>query len=255
MKEPTPFLSIDSLFKTYKDRYGTSVNALNGVSLEIRQGEIFSLLGVNGAGKTTLSSILATQHPPTSGDVRFKGQSIYQDLMGYRMAMGFCPQKQNLDVDLNVEDNLLFAGRYYLIPEDTLRERVNYLLAKLELQRYRTFAVNSLSGGNKQRLLIARALIHQPELVLLDEPTVGLDPDIRRKLWALIKSLKMAGITVILTTHYLDEAEQLSDRICILDKGHIILLESLAKLKEQHQRASLEELFLQLTATAPEHSE
>jgi len=248
MNNAQPFLFIDSVFKTYRDKNGSLIQALDGVSLEIQQGEIFSLLGVNGAGKTTLSSILATQHPPTSGDIWFKGQSIYKNLMEYRAAVGFCPQKQNLDVDLNVHDNLLFAGRYFLMPEHEIRERSDYLMQVLELDRYRTFAVNSLSGGNKQRLLIARALMHKPELVILDEPTVGLDPDIRRKLWALIKSLKSLGITIILTTHYLDEAEQLSDRVCILDKGKIIVLESLANLRMMHNMTSLEELFLKITA-------
>jgi ABC-2 type transport system ATP-binding protein len=185
-------------------------------------------------------------HPATSGTIFFHGKSIYQDLNRYRRSLGFCPQKQNLDSELTVEENLIFAGRYLLMPEDTIKQRVQELLEQLELTRYASFQVSSLSGGNKQRVLIGRALVHKPEVVILDEPTVGLDPDIRRTLWALIRSLKDMGITVILTTHYLDEAEVLSDRICILHKGKIRLIESVTMLKERHQISNLEEIFIKL---------
>lgn len=240
-----PLLQIQNISKVYRT-HQKEVTALSNVSLTIKQGEIFGLLGVNGAGKTTLSSIVATLHPPTSGDILFNGESIYRNLATYRHALGFCPQTQNLDMFLTVEQNLLFAGRYYLMPEVKIRSRIQELFDQLELTRYAHFNVNALSGGNKQRLLIARALIHNPQLVILDEPTVGLDPDIRKKLWFQIKALKEQGITVILTTHYLDEAEILSDRICILHKGQIILIESVEKLKEQHKQQKLEEIFIRL---------
>lgn len=242
----TPILTITNLSKTYQDKK-TTVHALKDVSLTINEGEIFGLLGVNGAGKTTLSSILATLHPATSGSIVYKGQSIYTSLNDYRKQLGFCPQNQNLDTELTVYENLLFAGRYFLIPESTIKQRITDLMRQLELERYADFDIDSLSGGNKQRVLIARALLHNPEIVILDEPTVGLDPDIRRKLWDLIKSLKTMGITVILTTHYLDEAEVLSDRICILHKGTIKLIESVQVLREQHKMAHLEDIFLKLT--------
>lgn len=219
-------LQIENVSKTYKTDHRI-VNALDNVNLTIQKGEIFGLLGVNGAGKTTLSSIIATLHPPTSGDILFNGISIYKNLMGYRKALGFCPQKQNLDPFLNVRDNLIFAGRYFLMPEAEIQKRVNELMELLELTRYAEFEINQLSGGTKQRVLIARALMHNPQIVLLDEPTVGLDPDIRRKLWQIIKTLKNKGITIILTTHYLDEAEYLSDRVCILSKGKVQLINQL----------------------------
>lgn len=242
---PHEFLVVDSVTKVY----GTGVNAvrvLNEVSLTINAGEIFSLLGVNGAGKTTLSSIIATLHPPTAGDIRFKGVSIYKNLAQYRQNFGFCPQKQNLDEDLTVYENLLFAGRYLLMEEASIVKRIDELMGSLELARYASYKIEALSGGNKQRVLIARALMHNPAIVLLDEPTVGLDPDIRRKLWELILSLKRQGITIILTTHYLDEAEVLSDRLCILDKGKIRLVTAMQDLKQKYQMASLETIFLQL---------
>jgi ABC-2 type transport system ATP-binding protein len=238
-----PIISVKNLSKSYFS--GKSpVHALQNVSLDIMQGEVFGLLGVNGAGKTTLSSILATLHPATSGHVLYNDKSIYQDLMNYRRALGFCPQSQNLDTYLTVEENLIFAGRYFLMSESDIAARTKELMQQLELTRYAQFEVDQLSGGNKQRLLIARALMHRPKIVILDEPTVGLDPDIRKKLWDIIKQLKANGITVILTTHYLDEAEYLSDRICILHRGKVKLIESLKDLKERHQQQKLEDIFL-----------
>jgi len=244
-------LRINNLTKIYHTNEHT-ISALDNINLDIYRGEVFGLLGVNGAGKTTLSSILATLHPPTSGDVLFNDTSIYTNLMQYRKALGFCPQQQNLDQFLTVEENLIFAGRYFLMPQEIIEKRVGYLLDKFELNRYATFSINELSGGNKQRLLIARALIHSPDIVILDEPTVGLDPDIRRKLWQYIRDLKQMGITIILTTHYLDEAEYLSDRICILHQGKVILIESVKNLKKYHEKKKLEDIFLELLAKQSE---
>ncbi len=241
----TPFLSIENVTKIYRSE-SHPVTALDDVSIIINKGEVFGLLGVNGAGKTTLSSILATLHPPTSGDILFNGVSIYKELMTYRHSLGFCPQTQNLDMFLTVEENLLFAGRYFLMPEQEIKHRTKELLEIFELTRYAFFNVNSLSGGNKQRLLIARALMHNPKLVILDEPTVGLDPEIRKKLWHIVRELKNKGITVILTTHYLDEAEFLSDRICVLHHGKVSLIESLDKLKAEHGENKLEDIFIKL---------
>lgn len=245
----SPILDIKNVSKTYKDKHNP-VFALNNVSLTINAGEILALLGVNGAGKTTLSSILATLHPATSGDVLFKGRSIYDNsnLLTYRKALGFCPQKPNLDSYLNVQDNLIFAGRYYLMPQEKIAQRAQELMEKFELTKYAKFNINALSGGYKQRLSIARALMHYPEIVILDEPTVGLDPNIRRQLWDVIRELKKNGVTVILTTHYLDEAEQLSDRACILSRGKVILIESIKNLKERHNKElSFEDVFIELT--------
>jgi ABC-2 type transport system ATP-binding protein len=241
----TPLIQIQNISKIYQSE-NKPVIALDNVIMEIKKGEVFGLLGVNGAGKTTLSSILATLHPPTSGTILFNGTPIYDDIMQYRHALGFCPQSQNLDMFLTVEQNLLFAGRYFLMPEEKIISRAQELMEQLELTRYKDFEVNALSGGNKQRLLIARALMHNPQLVLLDEPTVGLDPDIRKKLWHIIRGLKDMGVTVILTTHYLDEAEFLSDRICVLHRGKVVLIESLKALKEKYFENKLEDIFLKL---------
>lgn len=243
---PNPILSIKNIEKCYVDRLKT-VKALNGVSIDIFPGEVFALLGSNGAGKTTLSTILATLHPPTSGDILFNGVSIYKDLDCYRRALGYCPQRPNLDNELSVEDNLIFAGRYYLLDEYDLKERVTQLLEQFELTRFSQFLVKALSGGYRQRLLIARSLIHSPSVLVLDEPTVALDSNIRRQLWRSIRDLKDQGVTVILTTHYLEEAEALADRVCILERGNVVLTGDTQGLMRQFEKNNLEEVFLHLT--------
>ncbi|MGE0010551.1 MAG: ABC transporter ATP-binding protein [Candidatus Babeliales bacterium] len=241
----TILLSIRDVYKIYKDKKRL-VNALDGVSLDIYEGEILSLLGVNGAGKTTLSSIIATLHPLTSGTVLYKNKSIYDNIISYRQSLGFCPQSPNLDPDLSVRDNLVFAGRYFLMPEVYVQERTDTLLEQFNLTRYKDFSVNALSGGYKQRLLIARAIVHNPKLLILDEPTVGLDPDIRHNMWEVIKGLNKQGMTILLTTHYLEEAEILADRVCILGRGKIVMMATVQDLKQKHKKESLEEVFLEL---------
>ena len=231
--------------KNVKKRYGAK-EALKGVSLDIYQGEIFGLLGVNGAGKTTLSSIIATLHPATEGDVEFEGQSIYANLAQYRRKLGFCPQRPNLNPMLTLEQNLRFSGQYYQLTADQINERFEKLVQQFELKPYLHQKAQVLSGGYKQRFMIARALMHNPRLVILDEPTVGLDPHIRRQLWNKIKELKQDGITVILTTHYLDEAEQLADRVCVLDQGMIKLIDTPDKLKADFKMQNLEDVFIAL---------
>jgi len=238
-------LQLHDITKRYYAKEIT-IDALKGVSLDLHEGEIFGLLGVNGAGKTTLSSIVATLHPPTTGTLTLHGQSIYDDVLGYRRLLGFCPQKPNFERNLTVQEHLEFAGRFYLMDEQAIALRVDELLRQFDLTKYANAKPTILSGGYKQRLLIARALVHRPRLVILDEPTVGLDPHIRRHLWNFIKQLKEEGVTVILTTHYLDEAEYLSDRVCILDQGRIVAIDTPEKLMRDHTESTLEKVFLAL---------
>jgi len=219
---------------------------LKGVSLDVYKGEILGLLGVNGAGKTTLSSIIATLHPPTEGDIEFEGRSIYEDVATYRYKMGFCPQRPNLNPELTLEQNLRLSGSYYGMSKEQIDTRLEQLIKQFGLQQYLHQKANVLSGGFKQRFMIARALMHNPQLVILDEPTVGLDPHIRRQLWQQIRDLKQLGVTVILTTHYLDEAEQLSDRVCVLDGGLIRLIETPDNLKADFNMKNLEDVFIAL---------
>jgi len=238
-------LRIANVHKTYTTKQGV-FNALKGVSLDVQQGEILSLLGVNGAGKSTLSSIIATLHPATSGTILYRGASIYDDITDFRRKIGYCPQKPNLNPMLTLEQNLWFAGKCYGVTDDQLRERIAQLVKQFELGAYLKEHASLLSGGYKQRFMIARSLIHNPEFIILDEPTVGLDPHIRRNLWDVIKNLKADGITVLLTTHYLDEAEKLSDRVCILDKGQIKLIDTPDKLLADFKQSNLEDVFMEL---------
>jgi ABC-2 type transport system ATP-binding protein len=238
-------IKIKNLIKEYRTKKD-KIRALRGVSLDIYEGEILGLLGVNGAGKTTLSSIITTLHPPTSGEVHFGEKSIYDNVDFFRKKVGFCPQKANLINELTVKENLVFAGRYFDMTEKEIAKRVKELVKKYDLSKYLNSKPAVLSGGYRQRVLLARSLIHNPSLVILDEPTVGLDPHIRLQLWENIKELKRENVTVILTTHYLEEAEMLSDRICILDKGQIKLLDTPQNLKTKYKKKKLEDVFIQL---------
>lgn len=240
------FIKITSVKKEYINDQVTK-QALNGVSLDIYRGKILGLLGVNGAGKTTLSSILAGIHPATSGDILYQGASIYDDIVSYRRMVGFCPQKPNLDEMLSLEENLFFAGRFYGIPVNEVKERMNTLIEQFNLQEYAQAKASVLSGGYRQRFLIARSLIHHPQLIILDEPTVGLDPQIRRELWQHILWLKARGSSIVLTTHYIEEAEGLADRVCIIDAGKIKAIDTPDNLKKAHNSDRLEHVFLALT--------
>jgi ABC-2 type transport system ATP-binding protein len=231
--------------KNIKKNYGSS-QVLKGINLEIYKGEILSLLGVNGAGKTTLSSIIATLHPASEGDIEYQGTSIFKNIPDFRFRLGYCPQKPNLNPMLTLEQNLIFAGKFYGMQEHEIKNRITQLVKQFELEKYLQQKAQVLSGGYQQRFMIARSLIHNPEFLILDEPTVGLDPHIRRNLWELIKNLKADGISILLTTHYLDEAEKLSDRVCILDKGQIKLIDTPDKLMSDFKQKNLEDVFIEL---------
>lgn len=232
--------------KIYKLGSGRELQALKNVTLSIHEGEIIGLLGVNGAGKTTLSSILATLHPSTAGEVLFEGRSIYQDLAHYRRHIGFCPQRPNVSPYLTLEESLFFAGELYGLAPATIAARTQQLMQDFSLTPYASHTIKSLSGGYKQRFMIARTLMHQPRVVILDEPTVALDAPVRRYLWNVIRELKGAGVTVILTTHYLEEAEELADRVCLLHRGEIILVDTPQNLKTKFAAHDLESVFLAL---------
>jgi ABC-2 type transport system ATP-binding protein len=234
-------LQVHNITKQYGNRA-----ALSDVSLDLYQGEIITLLGANGAGKTTLSSIIASLHPPTSGDIIYNGQSIYKDIIAYRSILGSCPQKPNFSSAITVREHLYFAGRYFLMKPNDIESQTTRLMKQFNLNEYANASPSILSGGFKQRLLIARALMHRPRLVILDEPTVALDPHIRRQLWDVIKSLKKENVTVLLTTHYIDEAEILSDRVCVLDRGTVRLIDTPAQFMSNYHAAKLEDVFLQI---------
>lgn len=238
------FIRAHKVCKTYYDKKRVFKDALKSVTLDIHEGEVLGLLGVNGAGKTTLVSILSTLHPPTGGDVEWNGASVYTNLLEYRKIIGLCPQHPNLEANLSLGEMLIFSGRCYGLTKPEAEERKNELLKQFNLEEYAKANVDQVSGGYRQRFLIARCLMHRPQLVILDEPTVGLDSHIRRELWEVIRILKKEGISVLLTTHYLDEAEQLSDRICLIHEGTIRTVDTPDNLKKRHQKNNLEEVFL-----------
>lgn len=241
--------NIKKEFISIENKAKIKIEALKGISIYIYEGEIISLLGQNGAGKTTLLSIIATLHPATSGDILFKDNSIYKNIktvLTFRRNLGYCPQKANFEPGLTVEEILIFSGRYFNLNEDLIKKRVMLMLEKFDLYKYKKSDPNILSGGYRQRLLIARALIHDPKLLILDEPTIAMDPEIRRNLWQEIITLKKQGITILLTTHYLDEAETLSDRVAILDKGLIKVTGTPRELKKIYNKAKLEEIYLNI---------
>ena len=238
------FLQINQVTKTYCDGRRILKKALQGISLDLYQGEVLGLLGVNGAGKTTLVSILATLHPPTSGEILWNGVSIYDALLPFRSVVGYCPQHPNIEKEFSLGESLVVSGRCYGLSKGEAEERKRELARDFSLEPYLDATLDQVSGGYRQRFLIARALMHRPRLVILDEPTVGLDSHIRRELWGVISNLRNQGITVILTTHYLDEAEKLSDRICLIHEGTVRVTDTPENLTKQHQKNSLEEVFL-----------
>ena len=239
-------LKIQKLTKSYFEKKKVVTRALKGIDLDIKEGEILTLLGVNGAGKTTLSSIIASRHPPTTGDVLWNDKSIFKQLTKYRQNVGLCPQKPNLDSRVTLAENLYYSGLCYGLSKEQSNSRVAQLLDQFDLETYAKSLVTTLSGGYRQRFLIARTLIHHPKLIILDEPTIGLDPHVRHNLWETIKELKKTGTTILLTTHYLDEAEYLADRVCIIDHGQIKHIDTPEALIKAHKKQNLESVFIHL---------
>jgi lipooligosaccharide transport system ATP-binding protein len=202
-------------------RFG-SVRALGGLDLKVPGGICYGLLGPNGAGKSTAMRILTGQAVADAGEVEVLGYQLPAESKLARARMGVCPQESNLDVDLRVRDVLSVFARLYRVPAVARADAVERALALAGLQARAADRALTLSGGMQRRLLIARALIHEPDLVLLDEPTVGLDPQVRHELWSLILSLREQGTTVLMSTHYIEEAERLADRVAIMSAGRVV---------------------------------
>lgn len=221
-----------------------SVRAVDNLSLKIDRGEVFGLLGKNGAGKTTTIKMLTLQLKPTAGEIFFEGRPIPNNELFIKNLLGVVPQHLNFDQDLTVEENLELHARLHHLPKIERHTQIDKLLKFVELEKVRRSFVRELSGGMKRRLLIIRALIHRPKILFLDEPTVALDPQVRRKIWELINDLKAQGITIVLTTHYIEEAETLCDRVAILNRGKLVALDTTENLCAGR---SLEEKFLALT--------
>jgi lipooligosaccharide transport system ATP-binding protein len=196
--------------------------ALDGVDLEVARGECVGLLGANGAGKSTLVRAITGTAPIEAGTIRVLGHDVAREARAVKRRTGVVPQDDNLDAELTVRENLLVFARFFDIGGRAARARADHLLETFALDEKADARVEQLSGGMRRRLLVARALVGQPELLVLDEPTVGLDPAVRRDLWAKLRALKETGVTQLLTTHYMDEAERLCDRIVVMDRGRIV---------------------------------
>jgi lipooligosaccharide transport system ATP-binding protein len=199
-------------------RFG-SFTAVNGIDFELYRGEAFGFLGPNGAGKSSTMRMLACVSPPSEGSLRILDMDPVRDGSSIRGRLGVVPQEDTLDVELTVRENLLVYGRYFGLPRNVIRERTDQLLEFVQLADRGNAKVDDLSGGMKRRLTIARSLINDPDIIILDEPTTGLDPQARHVVWDRLYRLKQRGVTLILTTHYMDEAEQLCDRLVVMDHG------------------------------------
>ena len=226
-------LSVKNLNKYYSKKTSNSIKALDDLNLEVKEGEIFGLLGPNGAGKSTFINILAGTVVKTSGSVEVWGFNIDRNPRQARASIGIVPQEVNLDPFFNPRDLLeLHAGLYGVKKEDRITDTI---LKLVSLDKEAKSYSRSLSGGMKRRLLVAKALVHQPPIVILDEPTAGVDVELRKKLWENVSELNKKGVTIILTTHYLEEAEKMCDRIGILNNGSLVALDSTKNLIDRIQ--------------------
>ena len=234
-----PALKVDNLVKRYGD-----FTAVDGISFQVQEGEFFGLLGPNGAGKTTTINATVGLAKITSGSIALFGHDVERDWRTARRQVGLAPQEYNFDRYLNIRDVLIFQAGYYGIRGKAVQQRADMLLERFDLASKAKQPYIKLSGGMKRRLTLARALIHEPRLVILDEPTAGVDVELRLELWSLLRELNTNGTTIILTTHYLEEAEELCDRIGIIQTGKLIALETTQKLIGD---GSLQDIFLELT--------
>src|ERR1700728_1243626 len=222
-------------------RFG-SFTAVDGIDFDLYRGEAFGFLGPNGAGKSSTMRMIGCVSPPTSGELRIFGTDPVRDGSAIRARLGVVPQDDTLDVELTVRENLLVYGRYFGLPRRLIRERTAALLDFVQLTDRAKDKVDPLSGGLRRRLTIARSLINEPEILILDEPTTGLDPQARHVVWDRLFRLKQRGATLILTTHYMDEAEQLCDRPVVMDAGKIVAEGSPRQLIEQYSTPEVLEL-------------
>ena len=230
-------ISVTNLTKTY----ASGLQALKDINLEIRRGEIFALLGPNGAGKTTLIGVVCGIVNPTSGRVVADGHDIVRDYRAAREKIGLVPQELSTDMFETVWDTVCFSRGLFGKPKNP--QHIEKVLRELSLWDKRASKILALSGGMKRRVLIAKALSHEPQILFLDEPTAGVDVELRRDMWQMVRSLRETGVTIILTTHYIEEAEQMADRIGVINKGEIILVEEKAALMV---KLGKKELILQL---------
>lgn len=222
-------IEAEEVLKNYE-----SLTAVDRVSFTVEFGEAFGLLGPNGAGKSTIMRMIYCRTPLTDGLMQVVGLDVKYNSRTIKESVGVVPQENNLDPDLSVRENLLVYARYFRIPRSVAEERADQLIEFVELQEKRNARIETLSGGMKRRLMIARALINNPPILILDEPTTGLDPHVRMAIWDKLRALQQQGLTILLSTHYMDEAEKLCDRLMIIDHGKILVSGKPRELIEQY---------------------
>ena len=237
-----PALKVEKLKKTYSN----GLLALDGVSLDVEAERFFGLLGPNGAGKTTLINSVVSLARPDSGRVEVFGRDAFEEFREARRMIGVSPQEINLDKFLTVEETLLYHAGYYGVERKKAEERASEMLERFELTGRREQRVNTLSGGMKRRVLFARALMHDPKILFLDEPTAGVDIELRYKLWEYIRELNRGGLTILLTTHYLEEAEALCEEIALINDGRIAAQGTSAELKKGYGASNIEGAYLKV---------
>jgi len=231
-------------YKNVGKRYG-KITAVEALELEIPKGEFFGLLGPNGAGKTTIMRMTTALTPMTSGSIEIDGEAVHRELSKTKQRFGVVPQYSNLEPELTARENLEYHGRLYAMPSALRKSRIAELLEFAGLKDRANEKTNVYSGGMRRRLMIIKALMHNPDMLFLDEPTVGLDANARRKIWDLLRIMNGRGLTIFLTTHYLEEAQALCRRVGLIDQGKLIRFDSPEAIIEQY--GSLEDAFIKLT--------
>ena len=232
--------------KALTKKFG-ALTAVNGINLEVKEGEIFGFLGPNGAGKTTTISMLTTLMKPTSGIAQVAGFDLTKDGSYVRSVIGVVPQSFSLFPELTAEENLIYIGKLYGMKNSAIKERTSFLLNTVSLYEHRDRISGDFSGGMKQRLSVAAGIMSNPKVLFMDEPTTGLDPQSRIAIRDLTQNLNKSGITIFYTTHDMEEADKLCDRIAIMDKGKIIALGTSSEIKKATKKNSLEDVFIHLT--------
>ncbi len=241
-----PIIEVRNVSKIFVSR-GRKIIAVSDVSFDVYKGEIFGMIGPNGAGKSTTFAMMTTLIKPTSGSIKVAGFDVEKEDYRIRTFIGLVPQKLSLYSDLTARENLELMGNLYDVPKKVKEERIEYYLKLVNLENHADRFTGGFSGGMKQRLSVISAVLHDPQIIFWDEPTTGLDPQTRQAIWKLARGFNKEGKTLIFTTHYMDEADTLCDRVAIMNEGKLMALDTPENLKKAHNSKSLEEVFIHLT--------
>jgi ABC-2 type transport system ATP-binding protein len=241
-----PIIEVKNLVKVFHSR-GRTITAVDDVSFDVMEGEIFGMIGPNGAGKSTTFSMLTTLVKPSGGSIKVAGFDVYKQDDKIRPLIGIVPQKLSLYPDLTARENLELMGRLYDVPKDIMNEKIEYYLRLVGLSSHADRFTGGFSGGMKQRLSVICAVLHEPQIIFWDEPSTGLDPQTRQSIWKLAKKFNGEGKTLVFTTHYMEEADNLCDRVAVMNLGKMVALDSPESLKEKTGSSNLEETFINLT--------